>query len=203
MEKLTANIKKNNQFYRFYICATSARSGISRSIYTSLTEDFFNLPYPENDLSFSLSDCVLIEDTVNYFIPFFELGENAEISKIISDHKVFNDFSEIYCQALNSIYKESNKQYSLSKVYEGNAFYACEYIFGDKTSTPEYRNTEADFSDLINHWSSRNALIKRVLRIYSDNKIILVKPKQLRYWLKSIALRDVDETLNESFDFNA
>jgi methylase of polypeptide subunit release factors len=203
LERLTANMKKNNQFYRFYVCATSARSGISRSIYTSLTEDFFNLPYPENDLSFSLSDCVLIEDTVNYFIPFFELGENAEISKIISDHKVFNDFSEIYCQALNSIYKESNKQYSLSKVYEGNAFYACEYIFGDKTSTPEYRNTEADFSDLINHWSGRNALIKRVLRIYSDNKIILVKPKQLRYWLKSIALRDVDETLNESFEFNA
>jgi hypothetical protein len=39
--------------------------------------------------------------------------------------------------------------------------------------------------------------ITRVLKIYENNKIYLIKPKQIRYWLKSIALRDVDETLDE------
>jgi len=201
LEKFAESIKNNNQFYRFYITATSARFGVGRTPYTILLEDIEELPKLE-EVQLTFAEKILVEDVVEYSIDHFAYGENAKINKKASKIDLY-EFSNIYTKAINSIYQVDNNQYCLSKVYEGNAFYACEYIFGDKTSTPEYRNTEADFSDLINHWSSRNALIKRVLRIYSDNKIILVKPKQLRYWLKSIALRDVDETLNESFDFNA
>lgn len=201
LKKLADSLKRNNQFFRFYISATSARSGISRSIYTSLTEDFFNLPYTETSLAFSVSDNILIEDTTKYVIPFFELGENAEISKEIKNKDILIDFSEIYCNALNSIFKEENKKYQLSKIYEGNAYFACEYNYSDKAINPQYIETEADFSNLINNWNGRNALVRRVIRVYGENSIILIKPKQLRYWLKSIALRDIDETLTESFDF--
>ncbi|HLP45746.1 MAG TPA: hypothetical protein VK469_07360 [Candidatus Kapabacteria bacterium] len=37
----------------------------------------------------------------------------------------------------------------------------------------------------------------RVLPIYDKNVIFLVKPKQLRYWLSSIAVRDADETFED------
>lgn len=33
--------------------------------------------------------------------------------------------------------------------------------------------------------------------MYSQNRIVLIKPKQLRYWLESIALRDVDDTFDD------
>ncbi len=36
--------------------------------------------------------------------------------------------------------------------------------------------------------------IQRVLKIFSKDNIILTKPKNFRYWLQSIALRDADET---------
>jgi hypothetical protein len=34
----------------------------------------------------------------------------------------------------------------------------------------------------------------RLLRIYENDVIFLIKPKALRYWLKSTAIRDADDT---------
>jgi hypothetical protein len=35
----------------------------------------------------------------------------------------------------------------------------------------------------------------RVVRFYERNVIIIVKPDRLRYWIRSTAIRDADETL--------
>jgi hypothetical protein len=35
----------------------------------------------------------------------------------------------------------------------------------------------------------------RVLRFYEANTILIVKPDRLRYWIRSTAIRDADETL--------
>ena len=41
-----------------------------------------------------------------------------------------------------------------------------------------------------------NINITRIARLYDGNTgIYLLKPDRLRYWLRSIALRDADETL--------
>jgi len=41
---------------------------------------------------------------------------------------------------------------------------------------------------------SPSIYIRRNLRRYSDHKISIIKPNQRRYWTKSAALRDADET---------
>lgn len=195
---LVSIFKKNNDVFRFFIASTSGRSGISRSIYTSLAEDFYKLPVIEN-IKLKLSDEILIHDVNKYIIPSFEKGENALINKVCSQEEI-KQFSDVYCCSINTIYKEKSFKYTLEKIYEGAAYFACEYKFTDLENKIMYIKSEQTFSELIDNWSSRNALIKRVLRIYGNNVIILIKPKQLRYWLKSIALRDADETLAESFD---
>lgn len=204
-----ANIfQNNNQLFRFYIAVTSARSGVSRSIYTCLAEDIYNLPLIEDSQNLSFSESILLNDVVNYYIDFFGFGENAPINQNLDEIQktevktIFQDFSEIYCLALNSIYQEGEKKYALSKIIEGEAFFACEYVFTDDVVKLETSISKNDFEALIDHWNGRNALIKRVVRFYGENKIILIKPKQLRYWLKSIALRDADETLEEAFNQN-
>jgi hypothetical protein len=35
----------------------------------------------------------------------------------------------------------------------------------------------------------------RIVRYYAENFLILVKPDRLRYWIRSAAIRDADETL--------
>ncbi len=201
LEKLSDYIKFNNQIFRFYITATSARFGVQRTPYTILLEDIEDLPIFPEQINLSLSENILLNDVLNYSIDHFAYGENAKINinATILDLKAF---SEIYTKALNSIYSNGNKSHKLSKIYEGNAFYACEFIYTDLDINVKELLSEKDFSDLINNWSTRNALIKRTLRIYGDDMIILIKPKQMRYWLQSIALRDVDETLKEAFDLN-
>jgi hypothetical protein len=34
-----------------------------------------------------------------------------------------------------------------------------------------------------------------VLRYYDQNVVLVVKPDRLRYWIRSTAIRDADETL--------
>jgi len=206
--KLANTFQDDNQLFRFFIAATSARSGVSRSIYTCLAEDIYNLPFIEGDFNLSFSESILVNDVVDFYIDLFGLGENAIISQTLAGIEnpevktTFQSFSNIYCKALNSIYQEADKKYILSKIYEGNAFFACEYAFTDENIDLKAVHSNAEFNALIDYWNGRNALIKRVVRFYGNNTIILVKPKQLRYWLRSIALRDADETMEESFNQN-
>jgi hypothetical protein len=54
---------------------------------------------------------------------------------------------------------------------------------------------------LIYNKTQRNVRINRILREYFHidgyDVLVLIKPKSLRYWLKSIALRDADETFSD------
>lgn len=198
---------RNQNLFCFHIAATSGRQGL-RGAYTIIDNDIFCLPlsFDLSEIKLSLSEKIIVDDVVNYRIELFGQGENAKINQTltgIEKHEVittFEEFSNIYCTALNSIYQDGEKKYALSKIIEGEAFFACEYVFTEEVAKLETSNSENDFEALIDHWDGRNALIKRVVRFYGDNKIILIKPKQLRYWLKSIALRDADETLEEAFN---
>jgi hypothetical protein len=48
--------------------------------------------------------------------------------------------------------------------------------------------------ELIQNNTSTNSRIVRMLRVYENNTIYLIKPKQTRYWLRSVAIRDADDT---------
>ncbi|MGB9498324.1 MAG: hypothetical protein ACKVE4_00940 [Dissulfuribacterales bacterium] len=53
---------------------------------------------------------------------------------------------------------------------------------------------EADLYELIQNNTNTNSRIVRMLRVYEKNTIYLIKPKQARYWLRSVAIRDADDT---------
>jgi hypothetical protein len=60
----------------------------------------------------------------------------------------------------------------------------------------EEQNNEDELRKLI-YEEKKHASLRtiRVLRFYSENVILLVKPDRLRYWIRSTAIRDADETL--------
>ncbi|MDE0879623.1 MAG: hypothetical protein OSB00_13320 [Sphingomonas bacterium] len=37
----------------------------------------------------------------------------------------------------------------------------------------------------------------RIVRLYDDRFVFLLKPSRLRYWLRSIALRDADDIMHD------
>jgi hypothetical protein len=52
--------------------------------------------------------------------------------------------------------------------------------------------------DVLLHEQKGTSLhITRIARIYDGNFMFLLKPDTLRYWLRSVALRDADEALSD------
>jgi hypothetical protein len=55
----------------------------------------------------------------------------------------------------------------------------------------------ASLEKLLSTTVGSNLRCQRILRVFSGNMLLLVKPAQLRYWLRSIAVRDADEVFAE------
>ena len=53
---------------------------------------------------------------------------------------------------------------------------------------------------LLREQRSSGLTITRIARIYDGACIYLLKPDRLRYWLRSVALRDADETMADLWD---
>ncbi len=191
----------NNSLYRFYILTTSARSGVSRSTKTTLQKDILGIPFPENkkDIELTKYEEILINDTLNYSLEFLGKDTNIKLLKVATDDEL-NEFGNIFCEVLNSLFGTKEKKYFQDTVYHSNSFICSVFKYGNKENintinqkTPE--DFEKHIAQLVYNNLGTNYRINRVVKIYDGDYIYLLKPKELRYWLKSIALRDADETI--------
>lgn len=183
----------------FFISSTSGRQGL-RGAYTIIDSDFYNLPYIENVNNFSLSEKITINDVAKYRISEYGLGEASPINQLISKENIETTllaFADIFNQSFNSIYKKGEKEQRLKKIIVSNTSFALEFCYGENVKYEGIVESEEDIDSIIKNNISRNAIVNRVLRIYTENTITLIKPKNLRYWLKSIALRDADEVFDD------
>jgi hypothetical protein len=183
---------KNNRTYLFYIAGFSGEYMIGRST-SILKMDIQSLPFPEDGKEIELSEIeqILVDDVLDYMLDFRRKGEKSITEKPVTESQLYK-FSETYCRILNSVYKEF-KSY---KPLKTDTFICLPFYFRDK---PEILRTgideiETDLNNLIQSKTNTNARIIRLLRIYDNNTIYLIKPKPTRYWLRSVAIRDADET---------
>jgi hypothetical protein len=204
---LVTQLNNNNNILRFHIVATSAHAGIVRSMYSSDLSDLLNLPlFLKKPFNPNVSEQIIINDVLNYYIEEFGKGSNSTIQRKTADkEKHIKPFSDVYCDSLNKIYaSKKGEKYYFTKLTEGISFFACEYTFG-YSNNYTFEKSEANLDDLIYSWNpSHSVRYSKIMRIYSDNGnvIRLVKPKKLLYWLQSIALRDFDDTLDDALKRN-
>ena len=183
---------KNNRTCLFYVAGFSGRYMIGRAT-SILKKDLESLPYPEDEKELELTEIeqILVDDVLDYMLDFRRKGEKSVAEKPVDDNKL-HQFSEIYCRVLNSVYKEF-KPYEPLKT---GSFICYPFYYKDKPQikTESMDKLEAYLYELIQNNTTTNSRIVRMLRIYEQNTIYLIKPKQTRYWLRSIAIRDADET---------
>lgn len=186
---------KHNDVLRFFIRATSSQLSISKAT-VPLKEDFMNLPYPSNKakLSTSTAEKIVINDVLSYQLndkTATALNNTSSVSSI-------KHFSRIFSTALNSVYRTESKQFHLIKILDAGSFFALHFNYSEKNSEPEVK-MDVDLEKYISQFIPKASIsgrthIQRILKYYSKDTIILAKPKSLRYWLQSVALRDADET---------
>jgi hypothetical protein len=136
---------------------------------------------------------------LKYYLNVFE----DDIFRIANVNEV-RCFSDIFCKTLNSIYNVDNKSFQLCKLLDAGQYYALHFEYTDEiinSSEDRPENLSAYIEHIIPTAKENRPKthIQRIAKIYGKDRIVLVKPKQLRYWLPSIALRDADETFADYF----
>jgi len=191
---LEERLRKYNLTYLFYLIATSGRAGISKAS-SLLKKDLDLLPYPPKDADLILSSIeqYFADDVLQYMIEYIK--NNNKNSQLLKDatNTQLNEFQSVYCEVLNSTYDDFHPH----EAFQTESFIGCSFYYKDKPMNGLFKQTD-DLNEklysIIHHKTGQNVNITRVLRFYDDNAIYIIKPKQYRFWLKSIAVRDADET---------
>ncbi|SHF84985.1 Type I restriction-modification system, DNA methylase subunit [Flavobacterium fluvii] len=202
LEILYETLIKNQRVYCLQSISTSSQFYF-RGNTAIQKQDIDNWAIPLNgtEIKLSFAEKIIMNDVLDFTYPSWQLGEDAKTNKIISkkeENKILYDFADIFNQSFNSIYKKENKEQRLRKLCIGNDFYALEFYYSNENhETKIIENADFQIEEIIKNNVSRNAVVNRVLKIYGENTITFIKPKNLRFWLKSIALRDADDVFDD------
>jgi hypothetical protein len=191
--KNIAGSLNNSGIFSFLATVVSSRMLISRDT-SILQDDIFALPYSEDIKDFSLNgwEEALLEDVMEHQLDFRRKGETSAVLTKANDSELIS-FGEMYCNILNPVYKEFRP---LTPIPMGS-FICYPFCYGDapKIELPKEDTVVPYLEELLHHQQSSRLFVNRILRLYEQNVIFMIKPNQKRYWLRSIALRDADETL--------
>lgn len=193
--KLYDYLKEKNDLLRFYIACTSSQLLVNRAT-ALLKEDLMRMPYPEEDVQIKLSPAeeIIISDVLNY-----QLGaEKEKLNQAVSEPQL-KSYAKVFEKTLNSVYKTDEKKFQLFKILDAGNYYALHFEYSSKTlSSSVYRNGNLEeYLEALMPSSKKkkdDIHVQRILKFYSKDSVVLSKPKQFRYWLQSVALRDADET---------
>jgi len=163
-----------------------------------LKEDILSLPYSSSLFEFNDIEKVLLDDIMNQYAEFRKEGEKSTILKAVNKDDL-EAFGTYYCRILNSVYKH----FKPMKPIQGKEFIVYPFVLGQnpEIEIPDsIEGMEETLKMLIDHKTDYNLWVRRILRFYQKNVILLYKPNQKRYWLKSVAIRDADETFMDLFN---
>ena len=159
----------------------------------------FSLPYcVEGASDLSAHERILVDDIVDYYRDLIRLGEKSAAMKQSAD-AALPAFNDIYTQYINAIYKNSVLRALDPKAFPGMI---CQpFVFGE--GTVDWNGSDelkGRLDRLLREQRGSGLTITRIARIYDGPCIYLLKPDRLRYWLRSVALRDADETLADLWE---
>jgi hypothetical protein len=178
---------------RAYVAAISLTLFHQRSTSLSAT-DIACLPYPESaELNLTAVEDILVADIVDYYRDLIRLGEDSVAMKE-SGKPGLPAFNEIFTARINGVYKKNKLQSLPPQVWPG---VICQpFIFGKgKVDWNGADELKGKVDALLREKRGGGLNITRIARLYDGACIYLLKPDRLRYWLRSVALRDADETL--------
>lgn len=182
----------SRNLFQGWVALTSAKAGIQHA--TAINKsDVDDCPFPDNqaDLDLSTNDEIILNDAFDYYRDFQRLGDDADMMRQATpdDHR---EFAGIFTRQINTVHKKLRPL--PAKSWDG---ICCQpFVFGK--AEPDWKDTDSlaeKLSALLRGKKSATLTTVRLLRIFDGPFVFLIKPDRLRYWLRSIALRDADETL--------
>ena len=157
-------------------------------------DDIYSIPYPETlSLDLSPNEQILVDDIVDYCRDFVRLGEGSRAMQERGQAGV-SDFNEVFTRQINAIYKKKPLRILKPQIWPG---VICQpYVFGKGlVDWSDSESLKGKLESLLHERTGETLQVTRIARIFDGNFIFLIKPDRMRFWLRSVALRDADETL--------
>ena len=194
LERIKQHLE-NQRLLRFFLIATSGRYLVNKSS-SILKKDIARFPYREDGEAFKLGPVeeAIVDDVLLYAAEFKRKGEDAIVRQApTAEH--LEQFGEFFCKVVESAFGAVHRSEPVL-LKTGICF---PFHFGERRSALHEMpgDTKSNIESLLTANVGRSLRCHRILRVYSDNMLLLVKPRQLRYWLRSVAIRDADEVFTE------
>ena len=185
---------KNKTVYRFCCALNGSQAWVGKAT-AILKQDIDLLPYPEDskELELSFWENALCDDVLNYMATYIRLGQNSVLLKKAATTDDLKKYANIFLRMLGSVYKslKSSDPILLSGL-------TCQpFYFGERPNLSWLLDRPEKELQKIIYDDKRHKHLRtvRILRLYAENVLLLIKPDRLRYWIPSIAIYDADETL--------
>ena len=178
---------------RFIVMLHGSRSFVSKST-AILKEDIVQLPFPEqpHSLDFCFWEKAIQSDVLEYMADYVRLGQNSDLLRKKADRNDLKSYSRMFCQMLSSIY---NNLLASDPIFL-NGLTCQPFYFGDSPKLSWLnKDAEGELRKLVYYKNHEHLRTVRIFRLYDENVILIAKPDRLRYWIRSTAIRDADETL--------
>lgn len=173
--------------------------GVSAKVFTqkatTLTAaDILALPYPEaGTLDLSDNEKIVASDMIDYQRDLIRLGDDSR-AMMECGAGALPEFTSVFTKQINNVYKRKPIRALAAQAWPG---VICQpFVFGD--GDVDWSGAEVlqgRLSALLHSQKATSLCVTRIARIYDREFIFVLKPDRLRYWLRSVALRDSDETL--------
>lgn len=196
LRKLFTLLREHHDFLRFIVVLHGSRAFIAKST-AILKSDIDQLPFPEETslLELSFWEKAIQSDALEYMPDFIRLGQNSELLYRKADDSDLAEYSRMFCQMLTSVYHNLRAS---DPVFLSVSGLICQpFYFGQRPelSWLDEGNAEDELRKLVYYENHQHLRTIRIFRLYSENVMLIVKPDRLRYWIRSTAIRDADETL--------
>jgi len=198
LKELYLKIKSNIETYTFLILLRGSHGLISRnSIVTK--NDVDQLPYPENlsELKLSFWEKVLMDDVVEFMSNYVRGQQHSDLLFNKASNDDLGTYSRLFLKMLGSVFDELKA----GKYYSIDGFICQTFYFGDEPEFDWVNNIDEKALRKIMYDDNIEARLRnvRMFRYYRKNVMVIIKPDRLRYWIKSVAIRDSDETFYDLY----
>jgi len=157
-------------------------------------DDIYSIPYPDGG-SFDLSENerIVIDDIVEYQSDLIRLGESSAAMRQIDDAGL-HAYADVLSGQINALYGSPN--FGLCDQFRWSGAVCQAYAFGsaqvDWSGAQELRGR---IDALLHEQSHQHLTMTRICRLYDHRFLFILKPDRLRYWMRSVGLRDADDVL--------
>jgi N-6 DNA Methylase len=181
---------------RAYLALTSPRLFAQRA--TALqADDIYSIPYPPRG-SFDLSENerILVDDIVDYQSDLIRLGEASMAMRQVGDESL-RAYANVLSKQVNALYG-SSPSFSLRAQFTWSGAVCQAYAFGNaQVDWSGAEELQGRIAALLQAPTHRHLTMTRICRLYDNRFLFILKPDRLRYWIRSVGLRDADDVLTD------